>query len=198
MKKLALIFLLLPFCCFAQNRLLLPGEKDIPSVNGMLGISFGKTKAECVALMKSKGYSYVPKKSDYLTFNNIKFAGRTNASASFYFHKNKFYHGLVIITPSQMPKALDEYNNVVGTLEEKYGPSDPIREYKYPYEDGDGHEMTALKGGYATITDLWKGVDPGIIFTKITESALICVEYIHRATAQEVLNEEKQKDLSEL
>ncbi|MCX2474291.1 hypothetical protein OQZ33_08125 [Pedobacter sp. MC2016-05] len=72
MKKIALILILLPFYGFAQN-LGFPGGKDLPNILRMIGIPFGKTKFECLTLMKAKGYVSISSKSEYLTFKNVKY-----------------------------------------------------------------------------------------------------------------------------
>lgn len=197
MKKLALILLLIPFFASAQNQLTFPGGKELPNISSVIGIPFGKTKAEVITLMKGKGYSPTPNKESYLSFKNVKYGRYTAASFTLYFYKNKFYHGLIILIPEQKPKVYDEYNELVSTLSEKYGEPVSIREFKTPYKDGDGYEETAVTGGYATINDNWLNKGLGFLITELTKSTLIAIDYYHTEmynTAFKEAKEDRQKD----
>lgn len=196
MKKLTLLLLLFPLLSFSQN-LQLPGGKDVTNISGMLGISFGKTKAECIIAMKAKGYLPSPSTSDYLTFKNVKYGSYKAASVSFYFFKAKFYHGLIIIIPTILPKTYDEYESIVASINEKYDEPMSTREFKTPYSLGDGYEVTAIKGGYTDISDLWTDNGLGMIESKIQESTLITIDYYHLEMTKEALNKTKEKNLTD-
>lgn len=197
MKKLTLLILLVTSAsCFGQN-LLMPGEKEYPAVSSVIGIPFGKTKAESIVLMKAKGYILIPSKEDYLSFKNVKYGNYKAASFTLYFYKNQFFHGLVILIPDQEPKALDEYDELVSTITEKYGASDEVREFKSPFIDGDGYELTAIKGGYTDIKNNWSNLAIGIISTKINKSTLITIDYYNKELARKALSEQKEKNLKD-
>ena len=194
MKKIALILILLPFYGFAQN-LGFPGGKDLPNISGMIGIPFGKTKFECITLMKAKGYVSISSKSEYLTFKNVKYGNYKAPSVAFYFYKGKFFQGLVILIPNAEPKAFDEYESLVADINEKYDESDPIRDFKTPYSLGDGYEVTAIMGGYTEISDTWKNKGLGTIVAKINKTLLITVDYYHIDMTASALKEQNTKNL---
>lgn len=198
MRKITLLILLLPLFANAQTEQLISKEKAVPDVLGMLGIPFGKTKQECIALMKQKGYLLEPEKTDYLSFHNVRYANWTETVATFYFSKGKFFHGIVIILPSEKAKALDEYDRLTSSLEEKYGSPNLVRDFKYPYKDGDGFERTALESGYATISDTWNDLGPGRVSATIDKSLIVIVSYSLTDEVKRLAEERKQQMLKDL
>jgi hypothetical protein len=166
-------------------------------ITGMLGIPFGKTKAECIELMKAKGYKVSPSDNSYVTFDNVQYGKWKNANATFYFDKGAFYLGLMIMEPFEEPKALKEYDELISDLSDKYGNPSPTREFEYPYKYGDGDEIIALKGGYATVKDIWLDADSGALKTNINKDLLLSVSYIDINAAERKAGEIKESRLKD-
>ena len=145
------ILLLFPLGLFAQTK----------PIESALGVKFGASKESVQAIVKARGGT--PDLSDSknpntLNYKNLKVGGRLTYSVTFQFVNNKVYQILIFFTSEKDPLSIDLYNDIRNDLVSVYGESEETRNFKSPYEKGDGYEITALKGGYATIEDLW--LDP--------------------------------------
>lgn len=79
------------------------------------------------------------------------------------------------------------YNSLVSQYITKYGTPYNVEEsFDYPYEEGDGHEMTALKLNKCNYLTTFK-IDNGNIIIKLTEDASI--EIIYRDSENTTLGE---------
>lgn len=166
-------------------------------VTGMLGVSFGKTPSEVVLQMKQKGYLPKQSKAGYLTFSNVKFGIYSNVTVAYYFHNNKFFHGLVLLVPDKEPKVIDLYYDVVSAFTEKYGRGNQIREFRSPFKEDDGYEVTAIQGGYATYKTTWPYLGIGMASIEISDNLIIAINYYHYKMSVEAEKESKNKNMAD-
>lgn len=148
MKKLTLITLLLvPFLGISQTT---------KPIDGFLGIKFGTSKAATIAALKAKGGVLDGKPGSDCMFTGINLGRRTSAGLMVSFFNNKVYEAAFFFKPDNDPEAIDYYNSLVSDISGVYGAGTPTKTFKSPYEDGDGHESTALEMGYASFFTNWK------------------------------------------
>jgi len=166
-----LFLLLIPVGLFAQT-------KPIESV---LGVKFGVSSASVRAIAKARGGVVNISRSkdpNTLTYDNLKVGGRKTYVVTFQFVNDKVYQILVFFLSEKDPLSIDLYNDIRNDLVSVYGESEETRNFKSPYEKDDGFEITALKGGYATIEDLWLDkVNSTGIQLSIGDSLLITLRY---------------------
>ena len=150
MKRLfTLLILLSPVMLVAQ---------DSPKrIEGFYGIKFGSTKAQSMETMKAKGaVQDVPLTTENrVVYKSLTFAGRKSNLAAIYFVDDKLYQGTVFFIANNDNEALKLFDEVVNEIGELYPSQDVFKSFKSPYEEGDGHEVTAIKLGYATYTAFW-------------------------------------------
>jgi len=146
--KLLLVFLLTlsSFCLNAQN------------LDGFWGVRFGASIDSAKIIIKKKT-TVTPKLNsdkDILSYENVTFGGRTADVVKLYFYKNQLYGGTVFYIPEKDPEILSLYRNIKNEVAEKYWePQIDVESYKSPYSKDDGFELSAIKGGYATIGAIW-------------------------------------------
>jgi len=188
MKKLLLIAtMLFTFNASAQNEL-----------TGCMGLNFGDSETKAMQAMSTKPgfelYRESPERGTVSYLNGI-FAGREAVGAVLHFYDHKLHTITILLEVSQPPKVMDLYYEVVTDLQTKYNLIPRyVHKYRYPYEEGDGHTVTAIKGGYADIGCLLSFGDGNALTVSITENISIKVVYQHSDMAQKAIDAIQQKN----
>lgn len=149
MKKTLLIALLLvPFFGISQTK---------KTIDGFLGIKFGTTRLAVIAAMKAKGATLDKENTnkETLAFNNVKLGSRRADGLFVYLTNGVAYSALFVFIPSDEPQIMEYYYGMVNDLNTVYGDGKQTKNIKEPYEDGDGHEVIAIQGGYSKYYTTW-------------------------------------------
>ncbi len=186
MKKLLLgAALLLNFTVNAQN------------LNGCMGINFGDSKQSVRTTMGTKpGFEFYKENSETNTvsYMNGTFAGHKAIGGVMHFYKDELHTITILLDVDQEPRATELYYEVINELKTKYNVTPEQAHYfKYPYTEGDGHTITALKRGYADMITLFKFDDGNVISVSITSSISIKIAYQNTRIAGLAIDENNQK-----
>jgi hypothetical protein len=191
MKNLILItFLLIPFLGISQTT---------KPIDGFLGIKFGTSKAEVIAAIKAKGGVLSGDATgDDLTFTGVDLAQRSSVQFMVSFYNDKAYQAAFFFKPDNEPGTIDYYNALVNDIAGVYGKGNPTKTFKSPYEDGDGYEVTALEGGYASFFTDWESDNNLLQATirPIQDDLYILLFYIDKTIEAQAKAAEKAKDKS--
>lgn len=155
------------------------------TIDSFLGVKFGSTSQEVIAGLKLKGAVLDKENSsaNILAFSNVSLAGRKTNFMVVSFVDNKAYQAGLAFTEELEAKTIDYYQDLVSDLNKVYGQGNSKREFKAPYEDGDGSELTAIQTGYADYNTYWGLTDaeqPGIVKVKITDKMQIALFYVDK------------------
>lgn len=165
------------------------------------GIKFG-TRVDSVKILMAKKTSQLPKISannEVLTYQDISFGGRTVSVAKLLFFDKALYGVTFYLFPEKDPQILEFYRSIKKEISDKWGePETDVESYKYPYEKGDGHELTAIKGGYSTIGCVWKfrelSAENTTILLSIEPDVDIYLSYMYGPIYQKALQKSKEKN----
>lgn len=165
-------------------------------LTGCMGVNFGSSTDQVKAIIGAKPgvelYTNTPETISYL---NGKWGSRNCVGSIFKFYQNQLHSIVILVEAPAKPQIMDLYNEIVNDLENKYGVSFiKSHNFKYPYEEGDGHEMTAIKGGYATIASYVTLADGNSMAVSITESLSVKVEYQHAELIQKAIDVQKENN----
>ncbi|SHG07797.1 hypothetical protein [Pedobacter caeni] len=166
-------------------------------ITGVYGIPFGSSQETIISNMKAKGYTRDLTEKENLTFKKVKFGAFNNCHLVFYMFKNKLFQGLILMIPDLDAKIIDRYEDVVEELSRKYGEGEPFTKFKYPYEKGDGHELTAIKLGKAEYKTFWAKDEIGIITAYISSNLVVGVKYQDKNLIKEAVAEQNKSNTSE-
>lgn len=128
-------------------------------LTGFWGLKFGSSISQAENYMATKPgcvLGPVDGKDDLLMYKGGTFAGKDIDFIALQFYKGAFYSGVVFLTPATEERAIPIYKELKADLTAKYSaPQKDYENYKYPYEKGDGHELTAIKLEKLKLTSLW-------------------------------------------
>lgn len=175
-KYFLLMLLVIPIGVFCQQ---------FSSITGLLGIEFGSSKEKVIQVMKSRGYSPDPK-SKNLTFDNVKFGAFDKCYVMFSFIENKFYQAGIILPDFLEAKILEQYYKLNTEISIKYGEGNSYSDFTYPYEKGDGYEVTAIKLGKANYRTYWTD-EIGAIESSISSNMFVIVTYQDNKLIEEAI-----------
>ncbi len=188
MKKLLLIAaVLIGFNANAQKEL-----------TGCMGLNFGDDETKAMQTMSTRPGFELYKDSPgngTISYMNGIFAGRAAVGAVLFFYEHKLHTITILIEVPAEPKVMEVYYDVVQDLQTNYGimPRYSHR-YRYPYEEGDGHTVTAIKKGYADIGCLFAFGDGNALTVSITENISVKVTYQNSEMAQKAIDAVEQKN----
>lgn len=193
MKK---IIVLACFMLFAVNAI-----AEERTLDGFWGIKFGTSKVEGKKIMASKGLKLDTSRSskDILIYYDVKFGGRDAVAVGLKYDKNRFYDAKVFYRTPLDAKTLELYENVKADINTKYYTTNlDDKSFKYPYSEGDGHEITAIKLGLAHISALWQfersDGEKNLIVLEIKENLMIFINYIDGKISDEVVIRNRSTD----
>jgi hypothetical protein len=188
MKKLLLIAaVLIGFNANAQNEL-----------TGCMGLNFGDSETKAMQTMSTRPGFELYKESpgnETISYMNGIFAGRPAVGAVLFFYEHKLHTITILIEVPAEPKVMELYYEVVQDLQTKYGIMPRYNHiYRYPYEEGDGHTVTAIKKEYADIQCLFAFGDGNALTVGITKGVTIRVTYQHSEMAHKAIDAREQKN----
>ncbi|MCZ4224941.1 hypothetical protein [Pedobacter rhodius] len=183
MKKAILsILLIMPFFCFCQT------DEDI---NGVLGIPFGASRDKVIEVLASKG-AISKQKEGKILFSNVKFGPYEGCLAIFSFVGNKFYEVIISLPHGPDGTVINRYDRVNRELSKEYGETKTYKKFQYPYKEGDGRTLSALKGGKAEFEAYWTK-EIGSVSSKIMATLDIFLTYQDNKLTRKALEENYSK-----
>ncbi|MBD1394602.1 hypothetical protein [Mucilaginibacter glaciei] len=187
-------FLLVLFLCTALQA----KSQSTKPITSFLGVKFGSTPAQVIAGLKAKGAVFIKasSKADFLIFDNIKLGGRKTTHSFVSFSNGKAAQAGFIFKAELEAKTLDYYNDLVADIAGVYGEGTVTKEFKPPYEDGDGYEVTAISTGKADFKTLWGLEDeqqPGSVMVIITDNLSIMLTYQDKSLMALKSQQDKKK-----
>jgi len=189
-KSLLIALLLIPFLGFSQTT---------KPIDGFLGIKFGTSRADVIIAIKAKGGVLLDQSTqDRLIFTGISLGSRS----TYYFEadmvNDKAYQGTFVFKPENDPAALTDFSSLSADISEIYGKGKAYRIFKSPYKDGDDDEISAIRGGYATINTSWGKDKDNSISLYITNKLTIMLSYQDAALSAEATAKQKTNAKSDL
>ena len=191
MKKLftVLILSIIGICAFAQTKM----------PTGLLNIEFGETQENAESKMINRGFTLISKlDKDKIEFSG-KFSGR-DSTIILEFYEDQFCCAFVLYEPD-LNKTIDTFDKIVSDFKKVYGePNIKKREFKYPYEEGDGHEETAIALNKTDIYCFWSFSNDNRIMVSIgySKEPFIGVVYVNNPLYEKAKGEEEATNLSDL
>jgi len=166
MKKLLLIFLLVPVLCFGQNKKALSHFWDIP---------WGTSIEGAEAIFDERGFTSIRNGESLLT--HAKYEGEEAIIVLLFNKTNRFYCGNVVYTSSEKT-AIPKYENYRKVLFRRYGMPDTAVEYfASPYMKGDGKEIEAISSENAFYFTEWQFNDYCLASVSILKSLEVCLSF---------------------
>ncbi|QKJ28483.1 hypothetical protein HQ865_01475 [Mucilaginibacter mali] len=148
MKNLILIALLC--ITFGAN------AQSAKPIDGFLGIKFGSSSAQVIEAVKAKGgVVNAGQTATTVAFSNLSLGGRKVALFYVNFVNDKAFEAVFNFRADLEAKTIDYYNALAKDINGVYGEGKPYKDFKQPYSDGDGYEITAIKTGNATYETSW-------------------------------------------
>ncbi len=212
MKKLILtLSLLLSANLYAQQSKLPKLEKpsgitiptgsdsSIRSIDGFWGIKFGSTKTIAKSIMQEKGLTIASEKSDYIVYTGGRWSGEKIKELYLEFIEGKFYKGIVVIDITNEGFVFSTYNSIKKKIDDKYfNTYRSIEKYDYPFEKGDGHEITAIRSGKANIVSNWKMDNDTSITVLIPDDLNTTIYYTDLSLERIANNKKLEKESKDL
>ena len=166
MKKIALVLLVIPVICFAQNKKALNHFWDIP---------WGVSIEQAESIFKERGFDSVRQEDTLIT--QTKYEGE-EAEIILLFNKlNRFYCGNVIYNSSEKT-AIPKYDNYRKVLFRRYGmPTTAVEYFTGPYKKGDGREIEAINSENAFYFTEWQFNDDCQASLSILKNLDVCMSF---------------------
>ena len=166
MKRIALIFLILPVFCFAQNKKALSHFWDIP---------WGVSIEQAEAIFTERGFDSVREGDSLIT--QARYEGEEAAIILLFNRVNRFYCGNVVYTSSETT-VIPKYDNYRKVLFRRYGMPDMAVEYfTEPYVKGDGREIEAIGSENAFYFTEWQFNDNCLASLSILKNLDVCMTF---------------------
>jgi hypothetical protein len=185
MNKILLFIIFFPLVALGQN-----------SPTSFWGIPFGSSSDSVKAIVyrNHKKTLNFTKDKDGFTYSCADCIFAMNEAEIILFGTNEgLYSGYVLIEPKNIVNIISEYTEIKEGIQGKWGkPITDVESYKYPYKKGDGHELYAIKGGYATIGAVWRFINSASILVYIKTNKIIIV-YNDGDLSESVKNSIKEK-----
>jgi len=197
MKKSILVtmLLLLSYTTFCQTTETPLNEKIL---SAPIGLSFGMSIIQVKAVMAKKGATPDVKysKNDRLIFNKVKAGPKTTEFIKMLFVDDKLFD--ISMHFNEIEGNLQRgFDQLKEPLDSKYGPGELFRSFDYPYKDGDGYEMQAIRLGKGSISSYWTFKN-ATISLEISETLDIELGYQDTELAKIYFTRKKKKEESDL
>lgn len=197
MKKLTVIFLM-----FLAIHIVSAQEDPISE---FYGVKFGSTKAQVMSKMTNKGFKPKSNNPSYLIYEKVKFLNK-EVSMIFKFVDDELFEGVVLFTPDLESQLIRMYRSISDDVRMKYGKGRDYETYDYPYEKGDGHELTAIRLGKAQFTTYWgiqsvegtEGKEPNTISLEIDPKGYIALTYQDSERIAKAIAQQNSKKIDDL
>ena len=195
MKKFILISLfLLPFLGFSQTH---------KAITGFLNIPFGSSKATVINAIKAKGGIFEAKESkeNVLDFSDVPLGLRKSVLLIVKFVDDKAFEADFFFSPDLEAHIIDYYDSINKDLTLIYGEGNSFKNFKEPYTDGDGYEISAIKLGNADYSTYWPKDakdDANSVGTNITNTMFIRLRYQDAKLVDIAIAKQNEKNKSEM
>ena len=176
MKRIAIIFLIVPVFCFAQNKRALSHFWDIP---------WGTSIEKAEEIFQERGL--ITFKDENCLIAQGKYE-REEASILLLFNRiDRFYCGNVIYSSSAV-NAIPKYDNYRKVLFRRYGmPDTAVEYYEPPYKKGDGKEIEAISSENAFFFTEWQFHDDCLASVSILRNLDVCLTFKNPVYADSVV-----------
>lgn len=172
MKRIALLLLIIPAVCFAQNKKALSHFWDIP---------WGTTIERAEAIFQERGLT--SSREDGFIIAQGKYEGEEASIVLLFNRVNRFYCGSVVYN-SSTATVIPKYDNYRKVLFRRYGAPDTAVEYfESPYKKGDGRETEAISTENAFYFTEWHFNDDCLASVSILKSLEVCLIFRNPAYA---------------
>lgn len=163
------------------------------------GISFNSDINVFAAKMEAIGYTQVSMRESSAVFSG-NFAGKDDCTiVVLATDKSKLVWKVIVHFPEKISwhSLKNEYESFKDLYTKKYGTPNAYEFFSYPYEEGDGHELTALKLEKCTYSSYFM-TNQGVVALHIDSQKNIKVEYEDKINVDIWQAEEEQSILSEI
>jgi hypothetical protein len=182
-KKLAILFVLIPFITFAQQKRF---------IEGAWGINFGTPAnvAGHAAAAKGAVYDETDSKPNLLVFTKIIFAQRKVDTLQLSFFQDKMWRAVMTYPVYTSLKVMEEYRAIIKELSEVYRNPELIDNFLYPYKKEDDDNVYTITQGNADHRALWTVRSPehsdDTIELQITRDLRFILTYTNGALKRQV------------
>lgn len=172
MKRIALIFLLVPVFCFSQNKKALPHFWDI---------TWGTSIEQAEIIFSER--DLVSFREGNCLMAQAKYEGEDAMIMLIFNNANRLYSGNVIY-PSSETTAIPKYGEYRWVFVRRYGMPDTVVEFfEEPYKKGDGREIEAIQTENAFYFTEWQFKDDCQASVSILKNLNVCLSFENPAYA---------------
>jgi hypothetical protein len=194
MKELVflLFIVVVPTSLFAQS--------EIPELTGAMGLTFGMNKITVKAILLQKGAEFHDEGTNNLSFRTIPIGTKKADMGIAQFVNDKLHTIKLFFLPDVEGNTQALYDELQGTLTDKYGKPDSNRHFDGIYQDGDGNEMQAIREGHGTIASYWNFKNDNIVSLEIGNVGYnmhVIIVYQDDKLLSEAIAQKKSKDNTE-
>lgn len=189
------------FTCFIILTTVFAQAQTTKPIDGFLGIRFGSMSEQVIATLTAKGavLDKSNSKETELTFDNVKLGNRKVKEFWVRLVNNKVYEADFYFQDDLEAKTIEYYNALVIDISGVYGTGKSIKNFKQPYQDGDGYEITAIKSGNADYKTLWiDDATKNSIMITIGADTEIALAYQDNSLVNTAIDQQKEKNKSDL
>ena len=166
MKRIVIIFLIVPVFCFAQNKKALSHFWDIP---------WGTSIERAEAIFQERGLNTVIEENCLIAQG--KYEGEEASFLLLFNRVNRFYCGNVVYS-SSAASAIPKYDNYRKVLFRRYGmPDTAVEYYETPFKKGDGKVIEAITSENAFFFTEWQFKDDCLASVAILKSLDVCLTF---------------------
>jgi hypothetical protein len=142
-----------------SNFVFLVAQDSTRTMDGFLGVKFGASASSVkknISARSEAKFDSKYSKQDVLIFDRVRIAGKETRFVKFEFFKDQLYGIVAYYKASLDARTIELYDEIKSDINSKYYYTDAdYKSFKYPYEAGDGHEITAITLGKASIVAKW-------------------------------------------
>lgn len=189
MKKILFSLIMIAFCAniYAQNEKV--SYKNIPLI-GDIEVFCQNVISKGAKLLDSDKENAIYSLSDKLTGKDVHLSLYGTPKSKTVFMAVATYE-----EDAYWSSIKSHFNDLVAMLQEKYGKGDVIRKFDYPYEEGDGYELSAIrldKCDYFAKFELKNGSINVMVTSGVFFDYEIRIYYVN-TLGQELYDKEKQE-----
>lgn len=165
-------------------------------LSGCMGINFSESLTNVKSkMLDKKNFTFYKESDNYLMYTDGSFAGHQAVGVVFKFYQNKLHTIIVLLSVDNKPMVMSFYSNILSELESKYNlQPKTVNNFVSPYYEGDGHEASAIRGGYAELLSVFSFNDNKVIYTTITKELSVKLTYQDMKLTELDVNETKQNN----
>lgn len=164
------------------------------------GIEINGTPAEVCQKLEKVGYKTISTVDDLVVLSG-EFAGEPCYVAIHFTTQSKLVYSIAVgldNKENRWTSLKSKYNKFKKSIQEKYNTiPKSVEEFEYPYKEGDGHEMTAVrldKCSYASKFNLKNGS----IMIWIAKKGILCIDYTDKINYEKHRKEQEEQISNDL